>query len=100
MLLTPPNPARVGKLSLWSPEQEQCVCLTESAWTPELEASSKRGLPAPRRGPPRDPAPSGPPPMALQAEGPGYPRSHLFTGPVSLGQAVTPALGNTERAAS
>lgn len=57
MLLTPPNPARVGKLSLWAPEQEQCVCLTESAWTPELEASSKRGLPAPRRGPPRDPAP-------------------------------------------
>lgn len=43
---------------------------------------------------------SGPPPMALQAEGPGYPRSHLLTGRASPGQAVTPVLGNTGRAAS
>lgn len=53
VLLTPPHPARVGKLSLWASEQGQCVCLTESARTPELRASSKWGLPAPRRGSPR-----------------------------------------------
>lgn len=57
VLLTPPHPARVGKLSLWASEQGQCMCLTESTRTPELRASSKWGLPAPRRGSPRDPAP-------------------------------------------
>lgn len=43
---------------------------------------------------------SGPPPMALRARGRGYPRSYLVTGRASPGQAMTPAPGNTGRAAS